>query len=128
MSKSLGNFVTINEVLKDWPGEVVRFNMLRTHYRQPIDWTVKGLQESLRILTVFYRAAGTRSAAVAELRRRPCSTPCAMTSIRRKPLRNCMRWTLLMNTPTLGRACARWASSAGLEDKRAGRHGQGRRS
>ncbi|MBL8904864.1 MAG: cysteine--tRNA ligase [Rhizobiales bacterium] len=39
MSKSLGNFVTINEVLNDWPGEVVRFNMLRTHYRQPIDWT-----------------------------------------------------------------------------------------
>jgi cysteinyl-tRNA synthetase len=39
MSKSLGNFVTINELLKDWPGEVVRFQMLMTHYRQPIDWT-----------------------------------------------------------------------------------------
>ena len=54
MSKSLGNFVTIREVLADWPGEVARFNMLRTHYRQPIDWTVKGLEESfdtLRALT-----------------------------------------------------------------------------
>jgi cysteinyl-tRNA synthetase len=50
MSKSLGNFVTIREVLKDWPGEVARFNMLRTHYRQPIDWTLKGLQESYDIL------------------------------------------------------------------------------
>ena len=30
---------------KDWPGEVLRFDMLRTHYRQPIDWTVKGLEE-----------------------------------------------------------------------------------
>jgi cysteinyl-tRNA synthetase len=38
MSKSLGNFVTIHELLKDWPGEVLRFQMLMTHYRQPIDW------------------------------------------------------------------------------------------
>ena len=54
MSKSLGNFITIREVLADWPGEVARFNMLRTHYRPPIDWTVKGLEESfdtLRTLT-----------------------------------------------------------------------------
>jgi cysteinyl-tRNA synthetase len=51
MSKSLGNFVTINELLADWPGEVVRLNMLRTHYRQPIDWTVKGLEESWKVLS-----------------------------------------------------------------------------
>lgn len=51
MSKSLGNFVTINELLatdtfggRKWPGEVLRLAMLRTHYRQPIDWTVKGLE------------------------------------------------------------------------------------
>jgi cysteinyl-tRNA synthetase len=50
MSKSLGNFITIRDVLKDWPGEVARFNMLRTHYRQPIDWTVKGLEESYNTL------------------------------------------------------------------------------
>jgi cysteinyl-tRNA synthetase len=50
MSKSLGNFVTIHELLKDWPGEVVRLNMLRTHYREPIDWTVKGLEESARTI------------------------------------------------------------------------------
>jgi cysteinyl-tRNA synthetase len=37
MSKSEGNFVTIRELLADWPGEVLRLNMLRTHYRQPID-------------------------------------------------------------------------------------------
>ena len=46
MAKSEGNFVTIHELLRDWPGEVLRLNMLRTHYRQPIDWTVKGLEES----------------------------------------------------------------------------------
>ena len=50
MSKSLGNFVTIRELLQDWPGEVLRFNMLRTHYRQPIDWTVKSLAESQKTL------------------------------------------------------------------------------
>jgi len=50
MSKSLGNFITIRQLLNDWPGEVIRFNMLRTHYRQPIDWTVKGLEESFDTL------------------------------------------------------------------------------
>jgi cysteinyl-tRNA synthetase len=54
MSKSLGNFVTIHDLLKDWPGEVLRLNMLRTHYRQPIDWTVKGMQESERTLDRWY--------------------------------------------------------------------------
>ena len=53
MSKCLGNFVTINELLatdvfggRSWPGEVLRLAMLQTHYRQPIDWTVRALEES----------------------------------------------------------------------------------
>jgi len=46
MSKSLGNFITIHELLEEWPGTIIRFNMLRTHYRQPIDWTRKSLEES----------------------------------------------------------------------------------
>jgi len=58
MSKSLGNFVTIRELLKDWPGEVLRLNMLRTHYRQPIDWTMKGLHESQRKLDEWYHVVG----------------------------------------------------------------------
>jgi len=53
MSKSLGNFFTIRELLADWPGEVLRFNMLRTHYRQPIDWTVRGLEESFDTLVAL---------------------------------------------------------------------------
>ncbi|MGH6889004.1 MAG: cysteine--tRNA ligase [Rhizomicrobium sp.] len=56
MSKSLGNFVTIRELLADWPGDVLRFNMLRTHYRQPIDWTLQGMKESLSILERWYAA------------------------------------------------------------------------
>lgn len=55
MSKSLGNFVTINELLdtdkfggRKWPGEVLRLAMLKTHYRQPIDWTVTALEEAYK--------------------------------------------------------------------------------
>jgi len=54
MSKSAGNFFTIRELLADWPGEVLRFNMLRTHYRQPIDFTVAGLKESWKTLERWY--------------------------------------------------------------------------
>jgi len=50
MSKSLGNFITIAAALNEWQGEELRFNMLRTHYRQPIDWTQKGLSETRRNL------------------------------------------------------------------------------
>lgn len=58
MSKSLGNFITIREVLNDWPGEVVRLAMLKTHYRQPIDWTVRGLEEASRTLDRWYEIVG----------------------------------------------------------------------
>ena len=65
MSKSLGNFVTIHELLRtttfggrEWPGEVLRLAMLRTHYRQPIDWTVKALDEAEATLDRWYDAVG----------------------------------------------------------------------
>jgi cysteinyl-tRNA synthetase len=54
MAKSAGNFVTIRELLAEWPGEVLRLNMLRTHYRQPIDWTESGLREAKRTLDQWY--------------------------------------------------------------------------
>jgi cysteinyl-tRNA synthetase len=57
MSKSLGNFVTIRELLADWPGEVLRLNMLKTHYRSPIDWTSKGVEESAKTLDDWYGIA-----------------------------------------------------------------------
>lgn len=50
MSKSLGNFITINELLRDWPGDALRFNMLKTHYRQPFDWTLKQLTDSAKTM------------------------------------------------------------------------------
>jgi cysteinyl-tRNA synthetase len=47
MSKSLGNFVTIHELLLQFPGDAVRLNMLRTHYRQPIDWRNDGVLSAM---------------------------------------------------------------------------------
>ncbi len=58
MSKSLGNFVTINDLLKEWPGEVIRFTMLQTHYRQPMNWTLSGLRESQKNLDHWYKLTG----------------------------------------------------------------------
>ncbi len=62
MSKSLGNFVTIHDLLhtekfggRNWPGEVLRLAMLKTHYREPIDWTVKALVEAQATLDRWYR-------------------------------------------------------------------------
>jgi len=64
MSKSLGNFVTIRELLNtktfgdsDWDGNVLRLAMLMSHYRQPIDWTVKGLELAFHTLDDWFRAA-----------------------------------------------------------------------
>ncbi len=57
MSKSDGNFFTINELLdtenfggRTWPGEVLRLAMLMTHYREPIDFSMKRLEEAERLI------------------------------------------------------------------------------
>jgi cysteinyl-tRNA synthetase len=56
MSKSLGNFTTIADVFKEgWHGYDARLAMLRTHYRQPIDWTFASLQESRRALMTLQK-------------------------------------------------------------------------
>jgi cysteinyl-tRNA synthetase len=57
MSKSLGNFFTIREMLADWPGEVLRLSMLKTHYHSPLDWTLKSAEESARMLDDWYAVA-----------------------------------------------------------------------
>jgi len=57
MSKSTGNFITIRELLADWPGEVLRLNMLKTQYSSPIDWTLKGMEESAKTLDDWYWVA-----------------------------------------------------------------------
>ena len=54
MSKSLGNFITINELKNKYDGQVVRLAMLSTHYRQPFDWNEKNLETSYMTLNKWY--------------------------------------------------------------------------
>ncbi|MCL2567465.1 MAG: cysteine--tRNA ligase [Alphaproteobacteria bacterium] len=54
MSKSLGNFTTLNEALKKHHGETVRLTLLKTHYRSPLDFSQQSLQESQETLDKFY--------------------------------------------------------------------------
>lgn len=56
MSKSLGNFFTIREVLKKYDAEVVRFFILNSHYRSPLNYSDKHLDEAKAALTTLYTA------------------------------------------------------------------------
>ena len=56
MSKSLGNIVTVHELLKVWPGEVLRFALLSAHYRAPLDWTEDLLRQAKATLDRLYGA------------------------------------------------------------------------
>jgi cysteinyl-tRNA synthetase len=56
MAKSEGNFLTIRDALKEAPGEAVRHAMLRSHYRDPLDWTSERLAEAKKVLEHFYMA------------------------------------------------------------------------
>jgi cysteinyl-tRNA synthetase len=86
MAKSLGNFVTIRDLLKDWPGEVIRLTMLLTHYRQPLNWTTNALRESQRTLDHWYEltagaAPGILSADVTGALADDLNTPKAIASL-----------------------------------------------
>ena len=56
MSKSLGNFYTVHDLLEEFPGEAIRLMLLKTHYRQPLDFTKDGLKEAKVELDGFYGA------------------------------------------------------------------------
>ncbi|TIT31219.1 MAG: cysteine--tRNA ligase, partial [Mesorhizobium sp.] len=74
MSKSLGNFYSIHELLetdtfggRKWPGDVLRLAMLMTHYREPIDFSVRKLEEAENTLRKWKRAADLAPAAGSRL-------------------------------------------------------------
>ena len=56
MSKSLGNFFTIRDVLKKYDAEVVRYFILRAHYRSPLNYSDKHLDDAKQALTRLYSA------------------------------------------------------------------------
>jgi cysteinyl-tRNA synthetase len=66
MSKSLGNFFTIRDILKSYDAEVVRFFVLTAHYRSPIDFSDQNLEESRLGLTRFYEALAQLDKALAK--------------------------------------------------------------
>jgi cysteinyl-tRNA synthetase len=91
MSKSEGNFVTIRELLqRGWPGEVLRFQMLMTHYRQPIDWIERQTENAAIALDGFRHftsmadaSSGRISAEVLGALTDDLNTPLAFTELHR---------------------------------------------
>ena len=59
MSKSLGNFFTVRDLLDQGiPGEVIRYVFLMTHYRKPMDWTAEKVAEATKALDTLYEVVG----------------------------------------------------------------------
>jgi cysteinyl-tRNA synthetase len=56
MSKSLGNCFTVRDLLAHYPGEVIRFALMSTHYRQPMDWTEATLEQAKQVVDRLYTA------------------------------------------------------------------------
>src|SRR6266700_722510 len=54
MSKSLGNFVTVHELLDEWPGEAIRLALLSGHYREPLEFSRERLAQAKQTLDRFY--------------------------------------------------------------------------
>lgn len=61
MSKSLGNFITVHQLLEKIQGELVRFVLLSSHYRQPLDWNDQVLLQSRQSLDRLYNALRGRT-------------------------------------------------------------------
>jgi len=66
MSKSRGNFFTVNELLEEFPGEAIRLLLLTAHYRQPLDFTKDGLRTVKAQLDRLYQALRSSADAAAE--------------------------------------------------------------
>ncbi len=58
MSKSAGNFITVNNLLYHHKGEAIRYALLAAHYRAPLDFSIKGIVEAKSALDRLYRAVG----------------------------------------------------------------------
>ena len=90
MSKSLGNFFTVHDLLqKGVPGEVIRFVLLSTHYRAPIDWTEAKVEEATRTLrkwrtlTAAAEPSPDVASAVVEALGEDLNTPAAIAELHR---------------------------------------------
>ena len=84
MSKSLGNFFTVHELLDQYPGEAIRLLLMTSHYRQPLDFTHEGLQQTKATLDRWYGAL--RGKKVAPSRAVPASVEEALSDDLNTPL------------------------------------------
>ena len=60
MSKSVGNIILVNDILKNYTGEAIRLAMLTTHYKQPLDWNENILIQANKNLENFYDVIGDK--------------------------------------------------------------------
>jgi len=74
MSKSLGNFLTVRQLLADHPCEALRLTLLQTHYRQPLNWTADGVRQAKETLDRCYTALR----AAADVEAQPSAPPPAV--------------------------------------------------
>jgi cysteinyl-tRNA synthetase len=86
MSKSLGNFYTVRELLDEFPGEVLRLVILKTHYRSPLDFSKEKCREAKAELDGFYRrlktgASGEPPAALLAALQDDLNTPKAIAAL-----------------------------------------------
>jgi cysteinyl-tRNA synthetase len=61
MSKSLGNTLVLHELLEKFPAELLRYMLLKAHYRQPLDWSAAGLEQAQRTLDGLYTTLRDRA-------------------------------------------------------------------
>jgi len=66
MSKSLGNFTTVADVLARYPGEAARYALMTSQYRAPLDFSMAGVAEAKASLDTLYRSAGDAGAGLVD--------------------------------------------------------------
>ena len=86
MSKSLGNFRTVRELLAHAPGEAIRYALLAAHYRQPLDWSTEGLQQARAGLDRFYLALRRVDSVIAAVADAPAEFVAALEDDLNTPL------------------------------------------
>ena len=64
MSKSLGNILYVHDLVKKYPGEVLRLALLSTHYRQPLNWNPSIIDQSRNVLDRLYRVLNSSKVSV----------------------------------------------------------------
>ncbi|GAA0719792.1 cysteine--tRNA ligase [Dokdonella soli] len=110
MSKSLGNVLMLHELLEKYPAEVLRFLLLKAHYRQPLDWSDTALQQARATLDGWYGVL--RDLADVEVDAADCAVPADLEAALLDDL----------NTPEAFAAIARLANAARAADTSTAKH------